>query len=284
MAITSRWREPVRRAARSLGSGRRELAIAMGAYGLYSLVRGVFGGSLEEGRANAEEVIALEKRLGIFVEQDIQRFFIDNHLAMPFWNVFYPVSQVVVLPLTLYLVYRYRRDEYPVIRNLAILSWCAGLVWYSLQPVAPPRLAGVALDTVTQQTVFDLNHWFIQAFYNPVAAMPSLHVGMAPVVAVALWSLTGSWWTRTLGLFYPFLVATSIVVTGNHYLLDIAGGLAVVLPAAAISFMVTDSAAIRGPRLPRLPRADAPGDRSRRRGVLRSLRRSLRRPDAPPPT
>jgi membrane-associated phospholipid phosphatase len=31
------------------------------------------------------------------------------------------------------------------------------------------------------------------------------------------------------------LVSVSIVVTGNHYLLDIAGGLAVVLPAAAIS-------------------------------------------------
>ena len=30
-------------------------------------------------------------------------------------------------------------------------------------------------------------------------------------------------------------MAVSIVVTGNHFILDIAGGLAVVLPAAAIS-------------------------------------------------
>ncbi len=222
------------RVARSLGSGRREGAIALGAYGVYTLVRGLFGGTLAEGRANAADLIALEERLGILVEPDLQRFFGDNHLAMPFWNLFYPVSQVIVLPLTLILVFRYRRAAYPFLRNLAILSWCGGLVWYALQPVAPPRLAGLASDTVSSQTFVDLESPFIQAFYNPVAAMPSLHVGLAPVVAWALWRLTRSPWTRALGLAYPILVATSIVVTGNHYLLDIVGGLAVVLPAAAI--------------------------------------------------
>ena len=117
-------------------------------------------------------------------------------------------------------------------------------MWYALQPTAPPRLAGAAADTVTQQTFFDLQHPFIQAFYNPVAAMPSLHVGLAPVVAWALWRLTTHWPTRALGLAYPLLVATSIVVTGNHYLLDIAGGLVVVLPAAALARYLTGRAPV----------------------------------------
>jgi membrane-associated phospholipid phosphatase len=249
MARQAPWYEPVCRVARSLGSGRRELAIALAAYGLYSLVRGVFGGSLVEAQENAAGLIELEQRLGIFVEQDVQGFFMDHHLGMAFWNLFYPASQVVVLPLTLLLVYRYRRSAYPLIRNLAILSWCGGLVWYALQPMAPPRLAGVASDTVTQQTFFDLQHPFIQAFYNPVAAMPSLHVGLAPVVAWALWRLTAHWPTRILGLAYPLLVATSIVVTGNHYLLDIVGGLAVVLPAAALARFLTGPAPAPRPSL-----------------------------------
>jgi len=249
MAGQAPWYEPVCRVARSLGSGRRELAIALGAYGLYSLVRGVFGGSLAEAQENAAGLIELEQRLGIYVEHDVQRFFMDHHLGMAFWNLFYPTSQVVVLPLTLLLVYRYRRSAYPFIRNLAILSWCGALVWYALQPMAPPRLAGVASDTVTQQTFFDLQHPFIQAFYNPVAAMPSLHVGLAPVVAWALWRLTSHWPTRILGLAYPLLVATSIVVTGNHYLLDIAGGLAVVLPAAALARLLTGPAPAPRPSL-----------------------------------
>lgn len=232
----------VRRVARSLGSGRREFVVALVAYGVYTLVRGIFGGTLEEGLTNARGLMDLEDRLGILIEADVQRFFQENHLGMWFWNLFYPASQAIVLPLTLVLVYRYRRSAYPFIRNMAILSWCGGLVWYSLQPMAPPRHAGLTADTVTDQTFVDLGHPLIEAFYNPVAAMPSLHVGMAPVVAWSLWRLTDRWWSRGLGLAYPVLVAVSIVVTGNHYLLDIAGGLAVVLPAALIASRLTGSA------------------------------------------
>lgn len=241
----------IRRVARSLGSGRREATIALVAYGVYSLVRGVFGGTIEEGRVNADRLIDLEDRLGILIEPDVQRFFVDHHLAMPFWNFFYPVSQVIVLPLTLILVYRYRRPAYPFLRNLAILSWSAGLVWYALQPIAPPRLAGLMTDTVSGQTFVDLDSALIRLFYNPVAAMPSLHVGLAPVVAWALWKLTRPWWSRALGLLYPIVVAISIVVTGNHYILDIIGGLAVVLPAALLARLAT------GPHPERItPRVD----------------------------
>ena len=250
-------------ALRSLGSGRREFAIALCAYGVYTLVRGVFGGTLAEGRANAVGLIDLEERLGILVEPDLQRWFVDHHLGMPFWNLFYPISQVIVLPLTLVLVYRYRRLAYPFVRNLAIMSWCGALVWYALQPMAPPRLAGVASDTVSGQTFVDLENPLVQAFYNPVAAMPSLHVGMAPVVAWALWRLTRPWWSRALGLIYPLLVATSIVVTGNHYILDIAGGLVVVLPAALIAHLVSAPDLAAGPT------------QEGRRRTLRLIRREL---------
>lgn len=225
-----------RRVAASVGTGWHEAAIMAAAYGLYSLVKGVWGGSLEEGRRAAASLIDLERELGIYVEPDLQDFFIRHDLGMPFWNAFYVVSQVVVLPLTLFLVYRYRRGSYAFLRNMAVISWTAGVIWYALQPVAPPRLLTSGFtDTVSHQTFFDLDSDFIRAFYNPVAAMPSLHVGMAPVVAWALIKLTPWLWTRLLGVAYPILVTVSIVVTGNHFILDIAGGLAVVLPAAAIS-------------------------------------------------
>jgi hypothetical protein len=225
-----------RRTAASTGTGVREMAIALGAYGVYNLVRGLFGGSLAEGRENAADLVSLEKSLGLFIEPDAQHAFVHHSLGMPFWNAFYVVSQVVVLPLTLFLVYRYRRPAYAFVRNMAILSWSAGLVVYALLPVAPPRLLTSGFtDTVSSQTFFDLDSDFIRAFYNPVAAMPSLHVGMAPVVAWALIRLTPWMWTRALGWIYPVLIAVDIVVTGNHYVLDIAGGLAVVLPAAALA-------------------------------------------------
>lgn len=222
------------------------------AYGMYSLVRGIWGGTLEEGRANALALIDLERDLGVFVEPEWQRFFTENHLAMPFWSAFYILSQVIVLPLTLILVFRYRRGAYAFLRNMALLSWSAGLVWYALQPVAPPRLVDVGglRDTVSAQTPIQLDSDLIRLLYNPVAAMPSLHVGMAPVVAWALWRLTPWWWSRLLGLAYPVLVSVSVIVTGNHYVLDIAGGIAVVLPAAALAWWLS--------REPAAPAATAP--------------------------
>ncbi|HEX2502846.1 MAG TPA: phosphatase PAP2 family protein [Miltoncostaeaceae bacterium] len=252
-----------RRAAASVGSGWREGLIAAVAYGLYSLVKGIWGGSLEEGRRAAASLIDLEKSLGIYVEPDLQRFFVDHHLGMPFWNAFYVVSQVVVLPLTLFLVYRYARGSYAFVRNMAVISWTAGVIWYALQPVAPPRLlASGFTDTVSTQTFFELDSEFIRAFYNPVAAMPSLHVGMAPVVAWALIRLTPWLWTKVLGVAYPFLVAVSIVVTGNHFILDIVGGLAVVLPAAAISAWLVREPRPGPSRAAAALRAVNPGGRS----------------------
>jgi membrane-associated phospholipid phosphatase len=249
-SATAAWRRlailgsAARRRAATVGAGWQEAAVALGAYGVYNVVKGFWGGSLEEGRRNAASLIDLERTLGIYVEPDIQHFFVTHGLAMPFWNAFYVASQVIVLPLTLFLVYRHARDSYAFLRNMALLSWSAGLVWYALQPVAPPRLLGSGFaDTVSSQTFVDLDSGLVRAFYNPVAAMPSLHVGMAPVVAWALWRLTPWWWSRALGPLYPVLVAVSIVVTGNHYLLDIAGGLAVVLPAAALASLI-----VREPR------------------------------------
>jgi hypothetical protein len=180
---------------------------------------------------------------------------------MPFWNWFYLASQIVVLPATLALVFLFARHAFPLIRNLAILSWMAGVIWYAAQPVVPPRHAGVGIaDTISTQTAFDLDGGFALFFYNPVAAMPSLHVGMAPVAAWALWRLTPWALTRTLGLAYPFVVGLTVVVTGNHYLLDIAGGLAVVLPAALIARLVTGRPGYPSTRGPsRVPRLTAPG-------------------------
>lgn len=262
-ALAGAWHW-LRRAASSVGGARRELFLMLGAYGLYNLVKGLWGGSIEEGRRNAAALVDLERSMNVLVEPDIQRFFVDHQLGMPFWNLFYVGSQVIVLPLTLILVYRYRRESYAFLRNMAALSWGAGLIWYALQPMAPPRLLGGHgfLDTVSGQTFIQLDSDFVRAFYNPVAAMPSLHMGMAPVVAWALWRLTPWMWSRALGIAYPLLVATSIVATGNHYFLDIAGGLAVVLPAAALAALLAREP---GPRRVAFPAGRRVKDRGRHR-------------------
>jgi hypothetical protein len=59
---------------------------------------------------------------------------------------------------------------------------------------------------------------------NPYASMPSMHVGWAVWVAVAVSLLTARTWVRVLAWTHPVLTTVDIVVTGNHYLADAPAG------------------------------------------------------------
>jgi len=243
----------LRRAASECGSGRREAVVAAVAYGVYNAVRGASGGDWEAGRRNALRIVHLERRLRIDWELAAQRAVEERGLGMRFWGATYLVSQVVALPLSLFLTFQLERRAYPFVRNVALLAWAGGLVWYAAQPVAPPRLmhgeAGMN-DSVSERTPVDLNSGFIRVFYNPIAAMPSLHVGMAPVVAAALALLAPRPLGRVVGIVYPTLVTISVVVTGNHYVLDVVGGLAVVAPAAVIAVAIAGRDGLQALRAP----------------------------------
>jgi membrane-associated phospholipid phosphatase len=64
-------------------------------------------------------------------------------------------------------------------------------------------------------------------FYNELAAVPSLHVGFAVAVGLALARVVEPRWAKGLALLWGPLVSLSVVATGNHYLFDIGAGLAV---------------------------------------------------------
>ncbi|MFI5425655.1 phosphatase PAP2 family protein [Aeromicrobium sp. UC242_57] len=92
----------------------------------------------------------------------------------------------------------------------------AALVIYVLYPMAPPWLASkegyVAepLARLTGRGWDDLGlgsfHFVLAKVGNPVAAMPSLHAGLAMLIAMyAVARLRGSW--RWLLMIYPLLMA-----------------------------------------------------------------------------
>ena len=115
-------------------------------------------------------------------------------------------------------------------RTTLIVSTALALVGYILYPAAPPRLAGLGFsDTVTKHTGLNLSSDLLGSFYNPLAAVPSLHFGYALIVGVALAVLAKRRWVRVLGAAYPAFMLFDIVATGNHFLFDAAtGGLVVV--------------------------------------------------------
>jgi hypothetical protein len=72
-----------------------------------------------------------------------------------------------------------------------------------------------------------------QSIANQFAAMPSLHFGWAVMVAGALISIKG---TRRslLALLHPGITLMAIVATANHYWIDAAVAMVLVIAAAAV--------------------------------------------------
>jgi hypothetical protein len=69
---------------------------------------------------------------------------------------------------------------------------------------------------------------------NQLAAMPSLHIAWAVWCTLVIWRISARTWVRALGVVYPCLTAFAVLSTGNHYTLDLLGGLATFAVAAAI--------------------------------------------------
>ncbi|MDF1705994.1 MAG: phosphatase PAP2 family protein [Aeromicrobium sp.] len=109
----------------------------------------------------------------------------------------------------------------------------AGLVIYILYPMAPPWLAskeryiGEALPRLTGRgwEVIGLDgfHVVLASVGNPVAAMPSLHCGIAALVAFWLIARLRSPW-RWLILLYPATMGFALVYYAEHYVIDLIAG------------------------------------------------------------
>jgi membrane-associated phospholipid phosphatase len=72
---------------------------------------------------------------------------------------------------------------------------------------------------------------------NQLAAMPSLHMAWAGWCTIALWRMSGRRSIRVVAVLYPCLTGLAVLCTGNHFLLDIVGGLLVL----ALSLLLVGS-------------------------------------------
>jgi hypothetical protein len=215
-------------ASRSLtGLGwRTELLLFFAAYWVYNLARWIFVGELDQAREHAHWIFDLERSAGVAVEASVQRAF-DFGLATWALSNLYLLAQLVVVPIVLIWLYRRAPETYRQLRNTIVATWLIAVPVFALFPVAPPRLADIGIaDTVSQQAGVELTGRST-IFYNQLAAVPSLHVGFAVAVGVAAAVALRRPWAKAVALMWGPIVSLSVVATGNHYVFDIAAGLAV---------------------------------------------------------
>jgi PAP2 superfamily len=209
-------------------SGRRETAIGLGAYALYLGVRAAV--VRERGRArarrNAERLVALERRLGLHVEPELQRLLLPRARLVAGLNVGYAVLNFGLTVGWLMRLFFVRHPEFHRLRRAAVVTFLGAQPVFLLFPTAPPRTLDHLVDTIQEVSGFDLDTGLIAKLYNPLAAMPSIHVAFAVVTAAGLAETSPSRLVRRLAPGYPPLVAFTVFATANHYVLDGVAGAA----------------------------------------------------------
>lgn len=180
---------------------------------------------------NAAGIIRWEKSSGLFVETSIQQWVINHIQIAEALNYFYMYAHWIVTPLFFIWLYRRRRRVYPYVRNAFLATNAIALVVFMVYPVAPPRLVGDGfVDTLHSISNIDLRGGVFSGWFNPHAAVPSMHFGYAVMIGIVGVVLLRSWPLRLLVLAYPALVFVTITGTANHYVLDsLAGGVAVAI-------------------------------------------------------
>jgi PAP2 superfamily len=209
-------------------SGRREVAIGLGVYAAYLAVRHLVVN--EEGRrkaaGNAERIVALERRLGMHVEPGLQAMLLPRRRFVAVLNVAYVTLNVGLTVGWLMRLYRRRDPEFHRFRRAAVLATLGAQPVFLLFPTAPPRTLDEFVDTIADVSGFDLDEGLIARLYDPIAAMPSIHIAYAVVTAAGIAETSRSPLARALAPAYPPAVAFVILGTANHYVLDAVGGAA----------------------------------------------------------
>ena len=233
---------------------RSEAAAVLILYGFYELARGLVVSDAGEADHHAREVVTLERWLHLFHEANVQH----SARALPGLTTLlgsaYLTLHLAVTAGVLLWLHRRRPAAFAFVRTTLLLASALALVGFLAYPTAPPRLAGIGIaDTVSNGHV-DLNKGLVSSLYNPYAAVPSMHIGYALIVAASLLLYGRRPLVRALGALYPPFVLLVVVATGNHFFLDAAAGaLVAVLAAAAAAALTRRPAPSRLSELPARP-------------------------------
>jgi hypothetical protein len=212
----------------------REVLFVLTFYFVYSVIRNQFGSAAvpaSEAFANARKVIDIERAMGLFQEARIQHWFLDWHGFIQFWNVFYGTFHFVVTAGCIIWLFRRFKGDYVRWRTTLAITTGLALFGFALLPLMPPRLLPSSyrfVDTLQDYGgLWSFNSGAMSKVSNQYAAMPSLHFGWSLWCACVIYPRTRHAWARVFAVVYPLATLFAIIVTGNHYWIDAAGGAAI---------------------------------------------------------
>lgn len=202
-----------------VGPAALEFAFVASLYSIWRMAKNLPLERADGAIERARDIVRVQDLLHLPRELALQHFVVDHAWLGEFSAAFYAVAHVPGIIIFLVWLYVRHRDVYPHWRNaLAILT--AFCLFIRFVKVAPPRF-------LTDLGYIDLSATYDMSVYGPVgtgvssqfAAMPSLHVAWAGVVAFGALAASTSRW-RWIGMVHLVITMLVVAATGHHWWLD----------------------------------------------------------------
>ena len=205
-----------------------EVATIVIGYLGYALVRLAVKASRTSAFAHAAQLWRAERAMHLNIEPSLNHLAAAHPALAEAAGYYYGLLNFIITPLVLAWLYLRRPAAFGPLRSALVLSTTAANLVFWTWPAAPPRFAVPGMTDV-------LDRYHIlgsgdphgpDGLVNLYAAMPSLHVAWAAWCAAAVVIATRGRW-RHLAWLYPAATTFVVLASANHFVLDVAAGLAV---------------------------------------------------------
>jgi membrane-associated phospholipid phosphatase len=206
---------------------------------LYSVVRVGSNDRQVEATYNAVDLVQLQRHLWLAHEADIQKLILWSEVLVRVFNTMYTYGHFWLIGAAGIWLFFFHRERYMLFRNAFFIAGVISLVCFNIMPLAPPRLLPGSFGAVDTLRMFsEVNYENSGAFVNEYAAMPSLHVAWNLLICLAIASTTQNRIVRFACMAGPLLMSTTVVVTGNHWILDCVAGYAVGMTGLGLAILL----------------------------------------------
>jgi len=199
----------------------RELLLICGLFLIYRVVRLAITGQDDLAYDNAWWVWDVERALRLPDEELLQDWALQWPDLLKAANWYYVAVHFPVTAAFLAWGWWQRPpQEYRWARRLITTLTALALLVHVLMPLAPPRMLD-QLGFLDTMAAFGPSAYgdSTATIANQFAAMPSLHVGWALLIAVVVMRTVASPW-RWLVVLHPTITVVVVVATANHYWID----------------------------------------------------------------
>jgi membrane-associated phospholipid phosphatase len=195
------------------------------------------------GGEHARWLLDIEQKLSLDWELRLQQSTLHHEWLIQAANNYYVYGFLPVLVFCTILGAWRAPAAFARWRSVFAISLMLALVGFAMFPLTPPRLLPAQYGYVDTLLVYGPHYYgdatgsslfnaygSIPSVVNVYAAMPSMHIAWSVIAGALLVAVAGKrWWALLIAVLHPTLMALAVILTGNHYILDIVFGIIALL-------------------------------------------------------